>query len=209
MNPSVMVDQRFGTSYQVIKEVHAALAQILFLADNMDQLAPREIELQQSTDKANLQWRREGDIVWKNLVSLVAIGEALDTSGVQFGIADVADNKNYVRSQGVWKPLPTLFSGKYADLSGLPDLFSGEYDALQGKPTVLPDAPNDGKQYARKDGAWVEVVSSSGSGGDVGFTPLKIDSNTTFFVPQGTQAFLRMTVTVEGTLKLDGYLIEV
>lgn len=44
---------------------------------------------------------------------------------------------------------------------------SGAYSDLTGRPTLgtlaaLNDAPSDGKQYARKDGAWDEVVANSG-----------------------------------------------
>lgn len=238
MNPSVLVDERIGTSYQVIKEVHAALAQILFLADNMDQLAPRQIELQQSTDKLNLQWRREGDVAWKNLVSILTLGQALDTSGVQFGIADVPDAKSYIRSQGLWKVLPALFSGVYGDLSGKPALFSGVYEDLSGKP-VIPAAQVQSDWIATAGAAVIknkpdivlsakvgavngvaslgadgkvpaaQLPASSGSGGAGGFMPLKITAGTTFVVPDNQQAFLRMAVTVDGILQVDGYLIEV
>ena len=37
-------------------------------------------------------------------------------------------------------------------------------DLVPGVEGVMADAPEDGKQYARKDGAWVEVVSGGGSG---------------------------------------------
>lgn len=33
---------------------------------------------------------------------------------------------------------------------------------VTNKPTILPDAPADGKQYARKDNAWTEVAASGG-----------------------------------------------
>lgn len=66
------------------------------------------------------------------------------------------------------KNKPTLFSGAYNDLSGKPTLFSGAYADLTGKPTVLPEAPLDGKQYARKDGAWSEVEGGTGGGGTGG-----------------------------------------
>ena len=43
-------------------------------------------------------------------------------------------------------------------------------------PPSLPDAPSDGKQYARKDAAWSEVVSSGGgSGGGVASYTLPTD----------------------------------
>ena len=72
------------------------------------------------------------------------------------------------------KNKPTLFSGAYNDLSGKPTLFSGAYADLTGKPTVLPEAPLDGKQYARKDGAWSEVEGGGGGGGYTNLNPLAV-----------------------------------
>lgn len=37
---------------------------------------------------------------------------------------------------------------------------SGQYNDLSGKPAILPEAPNDGKQYARKNSAWAEVAAA-------------------------------------------------
>lgn len=258
-----LVDQRLGNSYQVIKEVHAALSQILFLADNMSLLAPREIELRESTDFKYLQWRREGDPDWNDLISVEDLAKGIVLpAGVSFGVPEPADaEKVYARTKGSWveaiaasligqingvaslgtdgkvpteqlpdsaaAPVnadwnatnglarilnkPTLFSGAYGDLSGKPDLFSGSYEDLTDKPTIptvdVTEAPKNGKQYARKDGAWAEVASSSsGSGG--GFMPTKIAAGTTFVVPADNQAFFR-NLAVEGTLQIDGYLIEV
>lgn len=45
----------------------------------------------------------------------------------------------------------------------IPEQVQPDWNATEGKgailnkPTILPDAPKDGKQYARKDGAWEEV----------------------------------------------------
>lgn len=65
-------------------------------------------------------------------------------------------------------------SGAYADLSGAPLLApvatSGTYDDLTGKPTIpsatseltndsnyIPEAPNDGIQYTRKNASWTPI----------------------------------------------------
>lgn len=37
---------------------------------------------------------------------------------------------------------------------------SGQYSDLIGKPAILPEAPNDGKQYARKNLGWAEVAAA-------------------------------------------------
>ena len=39
---------------------------------------------------------------------------------------------------------------------------SNDYTDLDNKPTIIPDAPSDGLQYARKDAAWSEVAASGG-----------------------------------------------
>lgn len=71
---------------------------------------------------------------------------------------------------GDLKSLPTLFDGKYSSLEGTPTLFSGSYNDLSDQPSIIPEAPLNGLQYARKDGAWSEVTASSGGGGGEGFT---------------------------------------
>lgn len=109
----------------------------------------------------------------------------------------VPSDWNAVSGKGVILNKPTLFSGKYADLTGKPTLFSGDYNDLKNKPTLfngsynsltnkptiptnnnqlinganyITDAPNDGKQYARKSLTWVEVeAGESGGGTELGF----------------------------------------
>ena len=89
----------------------------------------------------------------------------------------VPSDWNAVSGKGVILNKPTLFSGNYADLTGKPTLFSGSYTNLTNKPTIptntnqltngsnfIADAPNDGKQYARKSSAWSEVESGGGGG---------------------------------------------
>lgn len=60
---------------------------------------------------------------------------------------------------------PALFSGAYADLTGKPVLAtvatSGSYADLTNKPTIIGEAPTDGSQYARRNGAW-SVITTSG-----------------------------------------------
>lgn len=60
---------------------------------------------------------------------------------------------------------PALFSGAYADLTGKPVLAtvatSGSYADLTNKPTIIGEAPADGSQYARRNGAW-SVITTSG-----------------------------------------------
>lgn len=108
----------------------------------------------------------------------------------------VPSDWNATSGKGVILNKPTLFSGAYVDLTGKPTLFSGDYNDLQNKPVLfngsynsltnkptiptnnnqlvnganyITDAPNDGKQYARKSLTWVEV-EAGGGGEDLGFT---------------------------------------
>lgn len=70
---------------------------------------------------------------------------------------------------------PTLFNGDYNNLTNKPVLFSGSYNDLTNKPTIptktsnltndsgfITEAPNDGKQYARKSNTWAEVQVGGG-----------------------------------------------
>jgi hypothetical protein len=258
---NTLVDSRLGNSYQVVKEVHAALGQILFVADNMSLLAPRDIELQESPDQQYLQWRREGDPAWTNLVSLADLAKGLIfPPGTTFGIPEPADAvKAYARSKGAW--VEALAADRVGEINGVAALGAdgkvpgnqlppipaaqvpADWDATSGttrilnKPTIpaaqvqsdwnaangmgaILNKPDvllasklgaiNGVAQLGADGkvpaAQLPASSGSGSGG---FTPRKIAAGTTYFVPDDSQAFLRMAITVDGTLKLDGYLIEV
>ena len=58
------------------------------------------------------------------------------------------------------------------DLNLKADLTAGNLtpeniQAWNTKLKTLPDAPSDNKQYARKNGAWEEVVATGGGGGNV------------------------------------------
>ena len=86
-------------------------------------------------------------------------------------------NSDWNATSGVAKILnkPNLFSGSYNDLTNKPTLFSGSYNDLTNKPTIptktsnltndsgfITEAPNDGKQYARKSNTWAEVQAGGG-----------------------------------------------
>ena len=86
-------------------------------------------------------------------------------------------NSDWNATSGVAQILnkPTLFSGSYNDLTNKPVLFSGSYNDLTNKPTIpsktsnltndsgfIAEAPNDGKQYARKSNTWAEVQAGGG-----------------------------------------------
>lgn len=60
---------------------------------------------------------------------------------------------------------------------------TGNYNDLNNKPTILPDAPSDGEQYARKDGEWTKV----GSGGDMSNYYTKSETNNLFTYKMSVQ----------------------
>jgi hypothetical protein len=70
----------------------------------------------------------------------------------------------------------------------------------------LVDAPEDGKQYARKDGAWVEVVSASGGVIDLTLAtedyPLSVGETATMTYTNATSVPLHVK-TVEGLYEID------
>lgn len=100
------------------------------------------------------------------------------------------DGKQYARKDATWvevsgggggttpTPTPAVWGDITGTLSAQTDLQaalnlkandsaistvgkSGQYSDLVGKPTILPEAPNDGKQYARKNLGWSEVAASA------------------------------------------------
>jgi len=128
---------------------------------------------------------------------------------------------------GSWVDLtnkPTLFSGAWADLTGKPALFSGNYADLVGKPTipaaqVQPDwnavsglgaIQNKPKVATLGDDGKVlpsQLPTSVQTGG--GFTPRTVAAGATFVVPEDNQAFTALPMRIDGTVQLDGYLIEI
>lgn len=89
-----------------------------------------------------------------------------------------ANNLTYGRNNNQWVPVEGGGSGgggsvvtvndkapdaagnvqlSYNDLDDLPALFSGDYNDLENKPEIIPEAPEDGEQYARQNGGWSKV----------------------------------------------------
>ncbi len=66
-----------------------------------------------------------------------------------------------------------------------------------------PSAITDG-QYIKRDGN--DFVGASGASGQ---TPYFIDTDQTFTVEANCQVLFKLPITVDGTLTVDGYLIEV
>ena len=97
------------------------------------------------------------------------------------------DGKQYARKDAAWVEVsggggggttPAVWGGITGPLSDQTDLQAalnlkandsaistvgktGQYSDLVGKPSIIPEAPNDGKQYARKNLGWAEVAASA------------------------------------------------
>ena len=106
------------------------------------------------------------------------------------GIPDAPiDGVQYARQDGTWTPVESgldwnTIKQKLAEdgVESIKFIMAGEEIILTASEvktllnqTVLPDAPSDGKQYARQDGAWVEV------------SKVKTTNNTTLQFWNGTQ----------------------
>lgn len=95
------------------------------------------------------------------------------------------NGKQYARKDAAWVEVsggggttPTVWGGITGTLSNQTDLQAalnlkandsaisavgktGQYNDLIGKPSIIPEAPNDGKQYARKNLGWAEVAAAA------------------------------------------------
>lgn len=92
--------------------------------------------------------------------------------------------------------VPFVEIGSGAEWGSITGILSDQEDLQAELDTRIEEAPVDGNQYARKDGAWSEVESSGGGG----FTQqtLTDGATVTWDVSAGNQAFL--TKSVDGTL---------
>ena len=100
------------------------------------------------------------------------------TINIPTPVAQVNSDWNATSGKAQILNKPTLFNGDYNNLTNKPTLFSGNYNDLTNKPTIptvptkvsafsndsgfITEAPNDGKQYARKSNAWAEVQAGGG-----------------------------------------------
>lgn len=79
----------------------------------------------------------------KDWVKVSSSGGEAVWGGIQGTLADQTDLQAVLDTK--------VEDGDLADVAT-----SGKYNDLIGAPTVLPEAPEDGKQYVRKDAAWAE-----------------------------------------------------
>lgn len=124
--------------------------------------------------------RNDGE--WVEVTGGGGGGSVESVNGVEPGVTgDVTLTASDVNA------LPDTYIPSYNNLTEKPSFSavatSGDYNGLTNKPTIpdstsdltndsgfLTDAPSDGTQYAREDGAWVEVESGGGSAGGYAFT---------------------------------------
>lgn len=64
-----LIDKRIGNAYPVVEAVARHLAEIAYVAANLDKLRPQDVEFQSSAEFQEIQWRYVGDQDWKTLVS--------------------------------------------------------------------------------------------------------------------------------------------
>lgn len=72
-NMAGLVDKRLGNSYEIVKAVYESLTQIAYVAANVQNLTPKDVELQESDDKMFLQWRYVGGTDWTNIISFADV----------------------------------------------------------------------------------------------------------------------------------------
>lgn len=99
-----------------------------------------------------------------------------------------SDNKQYARKNGSWSEVVATSGGtggtaSYPDFTNNAGKVLAVNSAATGvewvvDKTGITEAPSNGKQYARKDGTWSEVVATGGSGGTVVAAPTLIQSAT-------------------------------
>lgn len=61
-------DKRIGNAYPVIEAVHAKLAELTLLAENLHNLTPGQVELRYVEETRSLEWRYADEEVWHVLV---------------------------------------------------------------------------------------------------------------------------------------------
>lgn len=105
-----LVDKMLGDTYPTVKCVAEHLAYIIYLAQNLPNLRPQDIEIQVDQVTRMVQWRYVGEQEWKDLYSLE------DVSGDQVELAVVTGSISwrYV-GDATWTPLVDLNSLKGAD----------------------------------------------------------------------------------------------
>lgn len=79
---SNLVDKRVGNAYPIVKAVYDALEYLKYLADNLNALRPKDIELRMDEDGQYIQWRyaAKGDEAaspWQDLWTLGGFFDAI------------------------------------------------------------------------------------------------------------------------------------
>lgn len=81
LNPSgsntALVDKRIGNAYPAVAAVYTKLAEIEYLAHNLDNLRPREVEFRSNDVDKVIEWRyAEPDAEWQTMVTYASIAGA-------------------------------------------------------------------------------------------------------------------------------------
>lgn len=83
-SPTGLVDHFIGDAYPVVRDVQRHLAQITYVAQNLDSLVPKPLEFRFDEVSKYLQYRYVGALTWINLAYL----PELDVAGITQLVAD-------------------------------------------------------------------------------------------------------------------------
>lgn len=65
---AALVDRYIGNAYRVVRDVQAHLLQIAYLADNLTELRPREVEFRPNDTTQSIEWKYTDGTDWQVLV---------------------------------------------------------------------------------------------------------------------------------------------
>lgn len=201
-----LVDQQLGNSYQVVKDVRAALPQILYLASNMDLITAREIQLRESPDFQYLQWRHAGDLNWTNLISIQDLAKGLIIPpGTTFGIPEPTGPGAFARKIGQWvQALSTDLVGQAGGIASLGS--DGKVPAAQ-LPTIPTQTQADWTVVDSSNPAYIKDKPTlfSGAYADLSgkpslFSGAYADLSGKPTIPQALSAGTNITISPQGVI---------
>ena len=156
----------------------------------------------------------DGAFAWLDLPDTAPYDPELPLGG---NTGQVLTKKSTASGDVIWADNPTAAGLPDGGTAGQIIIKNSEFNGdatWQDAPNNFPEAPQDGKQYARSNGAWVEVVATGegGSGGTgVAFEPISAvgtGTTQTIALPAGVTQDYEIDVFVNGLhLELDEYAV--
>ena len=142
------VDKQIGDAFPAVEAVAKRIQEIVYLAHHLNDIQPRDIELQAQSDQKELLWRRAGETEWKLLITYADLLGS-DLGDVNTTVADAVERiEELERTQSdFWQKTPdpyeagvvvtspyytVTYDGKYysPNVNALP-FFTGLWDADQ------------------------------------------------------------------------------